>query len=476
MKKLVYLILALSCVPCLAKDARVNVRVTGSTDSTVYLYRPVENFPLGRTDTVYVRKGADITISLPVTELSTMAMINGGHYTTLIVEPGKEYSLTFDHTKKPIVEVNDSAQMILNRVFEGKNFYKYEFVKNYNVAPLDTVATKMLANFEELIARDKAQFSGIKMSPQKRAFIDHHIEMFWIGSMSKAIRNGYFDMIRNNIPMYPGYVEMWQQLYRKYPLDASMTPSYLLRDYVDMMILMQKAIAKDYNMPKSLDQAMEQTYDMTCKVVSDPKMCRAVLASSLYFEGMNNKAYDTAIIKHIDTFNLKYPNNQYARRLEPFVKEVAKFNEVIKNGFSSGVKFVPNGDSISTFAEVLAQFKGKPIFVDFWFASCSPCCEEFAYGAPLKEFLKENGIEMLYISVDRKQDQWHNAIKFYNLEGNHVRTRQKLHEDIYNNYGVGSFPRFMIIDADGRILVDKARRPSQGQALYDQIKTALKLQ
>lgn len=80
---------------------------------------------------------------------------------------------------------------------------------------------------------------------------------------------------------------------------------------------------------------------------------------------------------------------------------------------------------------------------------------------------------MLYISIDRKEIDWHNSIKYFNLEGNHVRANQLLHDDLYKKYKIGLFPHFMIVDANGEIAVHRAKQPSEGEALYKQIGEAL---
>lgn len=474
MNKLIYLITVMSLASYTPKVVTIHLSTIGAKDSTIYLSRPIENLSIGVTDTIRLQNGKDTTITLEIAELSTMYIRNDNQQVPLIVEPGANYNLKFDYTATPIVTVNDSAQMVLNRVFADKDFYKYEWVKEYSKAPLDTVASQMLANFETLLATDKTQFTGIKMSLEKRAFINKHLELYWIGSLSKVIHGNYYNEVRNQKPMFDGYAELWQSIYQKYPLTVEMTPSYLLRPYTGMMRFMHKKQAKDQSQPTTFEQYLQEQYDYIYNTITDLKIRKAVLASMLYFDCLNNDTHDKAILPHINKFNVEYPNTPYSARLQPFVESIVDFNNCIKNDFSPEVKFVTNGDSIKTFTQVIAQFKGKPIFVDFWFTTCGSCREQFKHSTPLKKFLKENGIEMLYVSIDHKEKDWHNSIKFFNLEGNHIRTRKELHKDLYEKYGIHLYPHYMIIDADGKIVVNRAKEPSEEVALFDQIKEALK--
>lgn len=473
MKQLILFVALLCLVGCTSKNATLTITTIGVKDSLLFVRNPIERFPLEVTDTLIIKEGGEYTIQVPVKDLSMMSLRNGQTYTALILEPSGNYKVTIDYSQKPVVTVNDSAQLVYNRIFADKNIYKYEFVNNFSVYPLDTVASRMLSNFEELIANDKAQFEKIEMSADKRAFIEKDIELYWITSLSKVLRANYFNMLRESKPMYEGYTDLWGMLYEKYPISKDLIPSSWLLSYMSIQINFQKMPFKDIDQKKSIEKHLQDKYDDIYTFIKDKEIQKAIVAQALFSDCLNNGTNDMAILSHIEKYSKAYPGNPYLKSLEPFMKEIAVFNQRIKGDFSADVHFVEGSDSITTFSEVLNRFKGKPLFIDFWFTTCSPCREQFKYSEPLKKFLKENGVEMLYISVDRKEKDWHNSIKYFNLEGNHVRATQKLHEDLYNKYKIGLFPHFMIVRADGSIAVHRAKQPSEGEALYQQIREAL---
>lgn len=81
---------------------------------------------------------------------------------------------------------------------------------------------------------------------------------------------------------------------------------------------------------------------------------------------------------------------------------------------------------------------------------------------------------MLYISIDRDRDsiQWKNMIKFYNLEGYHVKANEELQDElikIFDNNGSINIPWYMLIDNNGNILKKHAGRPSQIKQLEKEI-------
>lgn len=473
MKQLILFIALFLLVGCTSKNATVTITTIGAKDSLLFVRKPINRFPLEVTDTLIIKDGSKHTIQIPVNALSSMSLRNGRNYKTLLLEPSGNYEVIFDYTQNPVVSVNDSAQSVYNRVFADKNIYKYEFVNNFTEYPLDTVASRMLSNFEELIAKDKAQFKYVEMSTDKRTFIEKNIELYWITSLSKVLRANYFNTLRESKPMYEGYCDLWGTIYEKYPVSNKLIPSEWLLPYTEVQINFQKMSFKDVNKPKSIEEALQNKYNDIYTFVKDKEILQTILSQALFSDCLNNGTYNMAILSHIEKYSDEYPGNPYLKSFEPFVAEVKTFNQLIKGDFSANVHFVEGCDSITTFSEVLNRFKGKPLFIDFWFTTCSPCREQFKYAEPLKTFLKEKGVEMLYISIDRKEIDWHNSIKYFNLEGNHVRANQLLHDDLYKKYKIGLFPHFMIVDANGEIAVHRAKQPSEGEALYKQIGEAL---
>ncbi|MBK8297378.1 MAG: TlpA family protein disulfide reductase [Saprospiraceae bacterium] len=109
----------------------------------------------------------------------------------------------------------------------------------------------------------------------------------------------------------------------------------------------------------------------------------------------------------------------------------------------------------------LSDFKGKLIYLDIWASWCGPCIKEIPYTKKLQEKLKNRNIEFLFISVDRDPNKWKTFVNKELLQGTHLLSSHDYSINIEKLYNVKSFPRYFIIGADGKILDNIAKRPSQ---------------
>lgn len=131
---------------------------------------------------------------------------------------------------------------------------------------------------------------------------------------------------------------------------------------------------------------------------------------------------------------------------------------------------------INTFEELASKFPNKAFFIDCYATWCSPCIQEFKYKKELMEFLSKQNIELVYISFDKNIDdgEWLSFIKKHNLTGYHMRANEEFKNDFETKAKYeGQLPNYMIVDKNGKIIVNNAHRPSNKEELFLQLKTNL---
>jgi thiol-disulfide isomerase/thioredoxin len=159
-------------------------------------------------------------------------------------------------------------------------------------------------------------------------------------------------------------------------------------------------------------------------------------------------------------------------------------SNVINDSFpvKSHIVIIANYSHINSISQLLNNFKGKPVLIDLWATWCSPCKQEFMYSDTLHQYLAKNGIEIIYISFDKDEEDatWRNAIAEYNLSGNHIRANKALQDDlttlIWGAKDAYSIPRYLLFDKTNRLIDNDVLAPSNGARLYQKIDEKVKFQ
>lgn len=111
------------------------------------------------------------------------------------------------------------------------------------------------------------------------------------------------------------------------------------------------------------------------------------------------------------------------------------------------------------FDEVIKQFKGKVVYLDFWATWCGPCRGQMPYSRKLHEEFKGKDVVFLYVSLDRSEQAWKKGIEKMKIKGYHWKPDQKQINEINKRFKVQYIPRYMLISKEGKMLADDFYRP-----------------
>jgi len=143
------------------------------------------------------------------------------------------------------------------------------------------------------------------------------------------------------------------------------------------------------------------------------------------------------------------------------------------------VIYVQNPDSLLTIADLPKFAPNKLLYIDVWATWCGPCKVEFNTESKLADqFIRDNDIVRLYISIDRswKQELWRKIIEENKLNGIHFIAPDHLVKNfsdlLFERENI-TVPTYLIINSSGEILESRAHAPSSGQKLIDQFKKHL---
>jgi thiol-disulfide isomerase/thioredoxin len=401
---------------------------------------------------------------------------------TLIAEPGCTYTVRFDlNDKKNTFSVTDQSSFV-HQTYNNLPYAGHiqdgarEFLR-------DTIASGIKETVEQRRTAEIAEF--------EKMFSDEVISKDVL-ALLKTDRNCYYDALlatvawikdlmvlqgRENV--FPNDFEhLWKETFKQ-PLfsNPELVKSPWFHFYAESYVYFHDYINGNFTKEK-LDELTERNQTKNYRFSKameylPPEVCEDYLAHYLYEESFQ-KRYQKELIGLFDDFKIHYPNSGYIPYIAPQIDEIVRFHKIAESEFSGNTKFVEAYQKLNTLTEIASVLPPGRIYIDVWATWCGPCKAEFAHRDQLKKLLQQHNINMLYVSIDRDQDSthWKQMIKFYNLEGFHIRAGKELDAELRKLFDKGggiSIPWYILLESDGQILKKHASRPSQLSNLEKEI-------
>lgn len=120
----------------------------------------------------------------------------------------------------------------------------------------------------------------------------------------------------------------------------------------------------------------------------------------------------------------------------------------------------PEGEDLS-----LSDLRGKVVLIDFWASWCGPCRKENPHVVKLYNKYKDQGFEILSVSLDKDKDRWTQAIEADGMDWKHVSDLQGWKNQVAQTYSVRSIPHTVLLDKEGKIIARDLRSKALDQQL-----------
>ncbi len=128
-------------------------------------------------------------------------------------------------------------------------------------------------------------------------------------------------------------------------------------------------------------------------------------------------------------------------------------------------KFTALDGSEITFENILKKHKGKTVVIDVWASWCSDCLKGLPLVKELQEKTVADDLVYVFLSVDRKQDNWKAAISKRSINGDHYFVPTGMKGSFGKAIDLDWIPRYMVIGKDGNIKLYKAVKANDSRIL-----------
>ncbi|MBN2261214.1 MAG: TlpA family protein disulfide reductase [Clostridiales bacterium] len=486
MNKVIYAVLICCLLSLQTSNGNISITgiITGEVPELIYYSIPINGVCYwGFSEAVKPDSLGNFQINL-YSDKPAFIIIrpNGFPAKKVIVEPDQKYIISIEIAGENIIfhvaGLNERGQNLYNTIFPLDVFLDSESDKFMNDSSVTKIKDKLSVLKSNNISKFKEMLDNNDISPLFFNLMKREIDCYYATLSTTIALRKFYNALRTNKDYPQDIKQFCEEIFEKFPvLNESLMSSYLWIFYADNYIHFRDMTRENFNVDE-ISKLYNEGLIHTHHINESKKWLSGIpleyyTAYYIYFQSFQKK-FEKELINLFEQFNQNYPESKFTRYLKPMVRPIREYHQTIERPFSERILFVHDYENIKSLKNALAQFAGKKIYIDVWATWCGPCKAEFKHSAKLHELLESKNIEMLYISIDdsTREKQWEGMIKYYDLEGNHIRASKELLSElytIYNQQGTILIPWYILIDENGNILKLHASRPSTIQDLEKEL-------
>lgn len=290
------------------------------------------------------------------------------------------------------------------------------------------------------------------------------------------------EMRRQNI-MTPEYQRIYDEGNRMIKMleDESLDSLQRVKVYGEFSQLMKQKPFANHREEMVHDlfarKELQSTIGLCDSLIANNNLRQLYLASAIYkVMDRNKKPLKPFALSMVDE-KISLPGiKNYLMHTHDYYKKLEKAAMSHAQSLVNTSHLAEYDDAEKLFQELIAPYKGKVIYLDFWGTWCGPCRKNISLSGPLKKHFEGKDVIFMYLANRSPEETWKGFIKETGLTGDnivHYRLPDGQQSMIERKFGVNSFPTYMIIDKEGNVVNAKAPAPIAAETAIKEIEKVL---
>lgn len=464
MKKIVfgYLISALAILCSLTTFAKVTISGTIEEPAAFQRENGIEQAPI------------KFYVTFMVEQREFTAIPNEKGYFTLeipINQPSEAYFEYVDHTGYLFLMPGNYLQI---------KFHNGDFSRKLSYSGSGSEHNNYLAEFQRIINLEKLA-DELYIKRQKLTESEYKLHCENLQFREQAILDLYLERHRTS-----AFFQEWakaeieyrcanrihQYYFRSYDKMNDGYPEFMMRyDLTNVTALMSKEYRRflEYHL-RNLTMRDPFQISLEKSGSTQPWVIRAYQLAQQEYSGvvldyaLANLVNILLIAKHssAESIYTDFINRPSGTELKPALME--KFQPV-QEVFSAVLPAnsrlsIANQENQLSLQEILNQYLGKVVYIDFWAGWCKPCLAEMKHSVALQKKYADKDVVFLFFSQDFSDGTWRGNIAKYQIGGEHYLMDKKLKEETGKEYIIVELPRYVLLNKNGEVAHEFANRPS----------------
>ncbi len=240
------------------------------------------------------------------------------------------------------------------------------------------------------------------------------------------------------------YAEWFQTTYKQQLAEDLANQAYRHEKYFSGKKMGEEDPAK----VKPLEQKLATAQEALDKANADFIAAHPNYGISLLMQQKKTKSPFAYTVAELDSLLNVFVHNDDAKRFAAFAQTIEQLKKYPRGTPYSDLPLqTPEGGNARLTGCIK---KGKYNFIDFWASWCGPCRAAIPSVKEMHQRLG-NQVNIISISVDRKNDDWQKALKEENMPWQQFIITTDGTKLLKENYMLQFVPTLMVIDPEGRI-------------------------